>query len=452
MQSMTQASAQQRLERALKSKTRLAIEQLELQPGDLIDFWRKPGTKDESGWRGPATILTPGPTTATVKWLGQNVNVRTQDLRRSLVYMASLPRCFIAEDRDDPWALLVAFAESLPGTHLRIGWIQVPNGKSSGNDTAANRSTGQPVARFYAARPSQWKKTKSSDEHYQMLMALLHVAAHGLQLPACIGGRIGSGVAHLESVKEAENSVLIWWRTGSDFTKSSHEEFHYECAASCRLSLPGIMSEQANSDHWRKSSFVQFITAKDDDMTTIMRQEPSVPNLGGQFPKRPPDDPKTPGQPGDDAPRPPRPPPRPPGNNPGGTTQLETTTPRPPQSHPSAEDAAMAPLPFSDPPSPPSSRSRSRSRNGDSESEGPERVSPSLSPSRPASRADSTRSRSPRPPRVRPQPSPQDNKRERPASSTSRGGARRRRTEEEEGGVTAGLSPSLGQDNGYKPE
>ena len=54
MRSMTQASAQQRWERALKSKTRMAIEQLELQPGDLIDFWRKPSTKDESGWKGPS--------------------------------------------------------------------------------------------------------------------------------------------------------------------------------------------------------------------------------------------------------------------------------------------------------------------------------------------------------------------------------------------------------------
>ena len=54
MQSMVQASAQQRLERALKSKTRVATEQLDLQPGDLADFGRKPGTKDESGWMGPS--------------------------------------------------------------------------------------------------------------------------------------------------------------------------------------------------------------------------------------------------------------------------------------------------------------------------------------------------------------------------------------------------------------
>ena len=56
---MVQETAQLRLERALTSKTRVAAEQLDLQPGDLVDFWRKPATKDESGWRGPATVVEP---------------------------------------------------------------------------------------------------------------------------------------------------------------------------------------------------------------------------------------------------------------------------------------------------------------------------------------------------------------------------------------------------------
>ena len=154
-------------------------------------------------------MLNPGPTLVTVRWQGQNVNVRTQDLRRSLVYLSSLHGCFLAEDRDDPWELLVAFAESLPGTHLRIGWFQVPSGKSDGR-AEENYRRGQPLAQFDTASPGPWKKTKASDEHYQMLMAMLHVAAHGMNLPGCIGGRVGTGVAHLESIQEAETSFLVW--------------------------------------------------------------------------------------------------------------------------------------------------------------------------------------------------------------------------------------------------
>ena len=85
-----------RLERALNSKTRLAVEQLELQPGDLVDFWRKPATKDESGWRGPARVVELGDkdgdesSATTVKWQGRSLPVRTQDLRRALVYLVFL--------------------------------------------------------------------------------------------------------------------------------------------------------------------------------------------------------------------------------------------------------------------------------------------------------------------------------------------------------------------------
>ena len=104
-------------------------------------------------------------------------------------------------------------------------------------------------------------------------------------------------------------------------------------------------------------------------------------------------------------------------------------TPRPRTPHPSAEDATMAPLPIAEPPSP--SSGRSRSRHGDnSPAASTAGVSPSLSGSRPPSpSAESTRSRTPPPSRRKPQPSPVDNKRERPASSTSRGGIRQRRTD-----------------------
>ena len=175
-------------------------------------------------------------------------------------------------------------------------------------------------------------------------------------------------------------------------------------------------------------------------MNTIRRQEPSVPNLGGQLPKRPPDEKS--GHPGQDAPRPPPRPPPPPGHNPGGTARSATPPPRPRLLHPSAEDAAMAPLPIEQLSPPSTPRSRSRHGDGQSERSRSAGVSPSRSEhSRPPSpSADSTRSRSPRPPHVRPATPPRGDKRDRPASSTSRGGARRRRRNED---IAAGVSPSL---------
>lgn len=173
-------------------------------------------------------------------------------------------------------------------------------------------------------------------------MAMLHVAAHGFHLPSCIGGRIGLGVSHLYGIDEAEHSFTIWWHTGSDFNKSNHALYHYECPAACRLS--SIMGNDPQAQEWRQCSFVQVIIAKDDDFSTFRRQEPSVPNLGGPFSKkRPPDD--TPGQPGQDD-MPPRPPP--PGH-PGGTMRSTVKAapelPQPILPHPSADDPMTLPMP-----------------------------------------------------------------------------------------------------------
>ena len=51
VQKMVEQSAAICLDRALKSKTRLAVELLELNQGDLVDFGRKPAIKHEFGWR-----------------------------------------------------------------------------------------------------------------------------------------------------------------------------------------------------------------------------------------------------------------------------------------------------------------------------------------------------------------------------------------------------------------
>ena len=104
---MVQQTAQLRLEGALSPRTRLAAEQLELQPGDLVDFWRRPATKDESGWRGPATVtVAPGPP-ITVRWQGRSYDVRVQDLRRALVYLCFLTRSLTDSPESDPMSCLL---------------------------------------------------------------------------------------------------------------------------------------------------------------------------------------------------------------------------------------------------------------------------------------------------------------------------------------------------------
>ena len=129
--SMVQETAQQRVERALESKTRVAGEQLALEQGDLVDFWRKPATKDESGWRGPARVVEPpGRNTdastpaATVRWQGRDLQVRTQDIRRALIYCVMLVFASWggkANNHGDPLWVIAAFVDGLmKGQTVRI--------------------------------------------------------------------------------------------------------------------------------------------------------------------------------------------------------------------------------------------------------------------------------------------------------------------------------------------
>ena len=91
IQAMVQQTAQMRLERALASKTRLSTEQHDIQPGDLVDFWRKPATKVESGWRGPATVtVAPGPCYHTLARLElRREDTRLAEVTRLLVLLHS---------------------------------------------------------------------------------------------------------------------------------------------------------------------------------------------------------------------------------------------------------------------------------------------------------------------------------------------------------------------------
>ena len=113
----------------------MAAEQLDLQPGDLVDFWRKPATKDESGWRGPATVVaprTPGSSpqgvATSVRWQGRTLSVRTQDLRRALVYLAMLMLPAWGEktpSKEDLLSLIIAFADGLVHCLLvRLEWLR----------------------------------------------------------------------------------------------------------------------------------------------------------------------------------------------------------------------------------------------------------------------------------------------------------------------------------------
>ena len=370
VEGMVDLTAKQRMERALNSKTRLAHEQLALQQGDQVDFHREPSTKDESGWRGPATVVQIGPP-AVIKWQGKFVQARTQDLRRALVCLAFLidewyiNTSYYREERTQHWYKVQpespvhrvqAFAETMDKRVVRLGWVF----------------------------DSEWTRAEANRRQSELLWTILHLASCGFHLTGCVGARIGCGIAVLEGVIQCDNSFLWWWNRGD-----ARNQWYYESHAGIRLRLTEIFGK----DKWSETAFVQFLMTSDQDVQSIRRQEPTIPHIGGPHvpdvhPRRPPQPPHPP--PG----LPPQPPPQPPSQPPLLPPPSQPpNTPHRPSSERSRSTPGRSPG-DSDrrPPSVESPRSRSTRGRPSSEPRTPSTIS-SWKPASERSPYGSTRSR-----------------------------------------------------------
>ena len=56
VQAMVEGTARERLLRSENTRTTAPAKALDLSPGDEVDFFREPTTKDTSGWLGPAIV------------------------------------------------------------------------------------------------------------------------------------------------------------------------------------------------------------------------------------------------------------------------------------------------------------------------------------------------------------------------------------------------------------
>jgi len=243
LQQIVEANAIAKLNRASKAHARITGEQLELKVGDLIEFYRPPGTKDVSGWRGPARVCDVGDISSgniSANFQGRVYSIKIGDLRRALVHFV-----FYAPKEPSvtqPWVFLVEFTEQLNGC-IRLGWT---------------RSTDN---------PSRWIPLSANNKHPKALNAFLHVGRYVLHLPNCVGGRIGHNVRKLESVA-FDSAVLLLWEIG----KFSAHSF-LEGTATERISFDDLCGS-----NWPNYCFIQFFlvsSAEYDD-----RRDPDMPPQG----------------------------------------------------------------------------------------------------------------------------------------------------------------------------
>ena len=195
-----QGHAEERLRIATNSRTRPAIQTLDLKVGDQVEFYRDPPNKDVTGWRGPAPVVSLDRVDegiVEVRWQSRVLPVRMPDLRRAIAYLVfqvsrwrrDFPEC-------SPWQLVVYEVEELNAGN----WVSL--GLEKGID------------RHWRIAPAT--NIKSNRRLFQ---ALMHVAANDLHMRGVVTARIGFGTQNIPPGTGHTGSIMYWWydRTGTDY-------------------------------------------------------------------------------------------------------------------------------------------------------------------------------------------------------------------------------------------
>ena len=166
-------TAADRLEWALRSKARTSGESLDVKPGDMVDIWRPPYTKDCSGWLGPEKVVNVTEIAngnVDVKWQGHIYSMSVRHIRRALNFMVLLNESLVTEMNtlETIWKAVQYQIKLLePGMLLILAAMVTQQG---------------------------WQLTASATRFHRLFMSLLYGAFVSLGVPNCIGARIGNGI------------------------------------------------------------------------------------------------------------------------------------------------------------------------------------------------------------------------------------------------------------------
>lgn len=111
---MVDVTAKQRLERAAAFTSRAAGESKGFKQADQIEIYRRGISKDEAGWRGPATYLDQYGGQHSIRWQGSHLSVSTQEIHTAITHTT-----FLTHDEhrwphgSSPFSLLSSFGGRL---------------------------------------------------------------------------------------------------------------------------------------------------------------------------------------------------------------------------------------------------------------------------------------------------------------------------------------------------
>ena len=244
LQQMIEGTAQAKMKHALETNARMPGQVLELQPGDLVDIYRKPTgehAKDLTGWKGPCKVtdvtnIEDG--TIGVKWRGKVMSISVPDVRKHLALLA----------------LWLSFQQGSPAMQSLQCRVE---GMKPGTTGLYGHAYGQ----------KGWQLSKGAKEDPDAYSTILQVA-NELNVPSCIGGRIGKGIRQLNGLLQTGlTHVLTWESDGKE------EMCHFEIEGQLHIDFTRLVGER-----WRDTNFVQFITMEEQVLEHIAEQNQDFQN------------------------------------------------------------------------------------------------------------------------------------------------------------------------------
>lgn len=193
LQRIIEATAVARIRRACRSKTTTPAEVHNDFPGDLVDFYRGPRSKDSEEWHGPAQVTRNVPERGQVLvcWQNEELAVKYSDARRFMDFVGLLSAMHVAHPAGNTANMVQRCLASLPADLL--------------------------VTAGHVKQSGCWAASSEAQGHRQITLAIDFATRNLFQVAGVFAVRLGRGGRRLPACREAEHSeVVVCWKATMD--------------------------------------------------------------------------------------------------------------------------------------------------------------------------------------------------------------------------------------------
>ena len=241
VQRIVEATATARLNRSMATRTTPSGQALAFNPGELVDFYSPPDTKDRPGWKGPAVVKLSEPNRGqvTIEYRGKDLKRRLGDVRRfmdftGLVYgTVNNP----TSPSYSPWKILHRYMDTLPPHQLvRYGLKALV------------------TERAQQKRDSIRESVKVNQTRRDVALALEHLIRVVYQITDAMAVRLGVAIRKFPPTSSG-GSILLWWRNDpQDYGRYDSDD-----------DKTVLNTETVVGPDWDRQRYLQILLAPNED-------------------------------------------------------------------------------------------------------------------------------------------------------------------------------------------